>query len=104
MQQSIKITQIEGVSAGLIFEAFKCLENRIKALDEKLKPTEPQNDYLTRNEVVELLKVSYVTIHDWTNKGFLKSYRLGNKVFYKRAEIDAAMVEIKKGGARNEAV
>jgi excisionase family DNA binding protein len=99
--EAAKITQIEGVTARQIFEAFKCLESKIEALKNQPTPT-PAPGYLNRQDVAKLLGVSGVTVWDWTNKGFLKAYRLGNKVFYKAAEIDAAMVEIKKGGRRNE--
>lgn len=98
-----RMTQIDGLAAVQIFEAFKCLENKIDNL--KSEPVKPQahEGYLTRQEVAKLLKVSLVTLTDWTNKGLLKSYRLGQKVYYKAAEIDAAMIEIKRGGQRNEA-
>ncbi|MEI6410260.1 MAG: helix-turn-helix domain-containing protein [Bacteroidota bacterium] len=99
---SEKVFQVESVSARQIFEAFKCLETKIDALNtQTTKPAAPDG-YLTRQEVSDLLKVSLVTVSDWTNKGILKAYRLGQKVFFKRAEIDAAMVEIKKGGRRDE--
>ena len=102
MENTVKLTQIEGISARQIFEAFKCLENQIETLKEQIKPPKVEERYLSRNQVSEILGVSLVTVHDWTGKGFLKAYRLGQKVFYKAAEIDAAMVEIKKGGRRYE--
>lgn len=96
------MTQIEGLTADQFFKAFAYLESKIETLKTQ-GPTPCKIDgYLTRQEVSKLLKVSAVTVHDWTNKGFLKSYRLGQKVYYKAAEIDAAMVEIQKGGQRNE--
>ena len=99
--ESIKTIQVEGISARQIFEAFKCIETKIDALQNPT-PTAPAPGYPNRQDVAKLLGVSGVTVWDWTNKGFLKAYRLGNKVFYKAAEIDGAMVEIKKGGRRNE--
>lgn len=100
MNQVLKVTQIEGIPANTIIEAFKCLERKIEsALEEREAKKAVPIEYLTRNEVIKLLKVSSVTVHDWTNKGFLKAYRLGNKVYYKQNEIEAAMTEIKKGGA-----
>ncbi|MFN8304049.1 MAG: helix-turn-helix domain-containing protein [Saprospiraceae bacterium] len=98
--ESTKVFQVEGVSARQIFEAFKCLETQIQNLKPQ-QTTAAAEGYLNRQEVAELLRVSVVTVHDWTGKGFLKSYRLGQKVYYKRSEIDAAMIEIKKGGRRD---
>lgn len=97
----VQVTQIEGITAAQFFAAIQNLEAQIKAMTET-KSTRQQiaNEagYLTRGEVITLLRVSAVTVNDWTNKGFIKAYRMGNKVYYKRSEIDAAMVEIKKGG------
>jgi excisionase family DNA binding protein len=100
MQVAEKMTQIDGVSARQIFEAFKTLESKIEDLKTQAPPA-PAPGYLSRQEVAKMLNVSLVTLNDWTNKGFLKAYRLGQKVFYKAAEIDAAMVEIKKGGRQH---
>lgn len=98
LMENTRIFQVEGVTATQFFEVFKCLETQIKELKEQTQKREPKEGYLTRQQVAELLGVSLVTLTDWTNKGFISSYRLGNKVYYKRSEIDAAMVEIKKGG------
>lgn len=99
IMDKIIVTQIEDIPAQIIIEAFKCLEQKIDNIaDEAKRPKTLPSNYLTRGEVITLLKVSAVTVHDWTNKGFLKAYRLGNKVYYKQPEIDAAMIEIKKGG------
>jgi excisionase family DNA binding protein len=68
----------------------------LRKLETLLKATE-KPDLLTRHEVAEMLKISIVTVHEWTNKGHLKSYRLGGKVFFKRHEIDAALLPIPKG-------
>ncbi len=84
MNNVAKMTQIDGLTAGQIFEAFKCLEQKIETLKAPA-PVQKSDGYLTRQEVSKLLKVSAVTVHDWTNKGFLKAYRLGQKgVFQSR--------------------
>ncbi|MBN8676694.1 MAG: helix-turn-helix domain-containing protein [Chitinophagales bacterium] len=98
MNRSILLEQMSGEQ---ILARFDILEAQLKTLQNQPTPT-PAPGYLSRQEVAKLLRVSGVTVWDWTNKGFLKAYRLGNKVFYKAAEIDGAMVEIKKGGRRNE--
>ena len=48
---------------------------------------------LTRREVVNMLKISLVTLHDWTNKGVLKAYKVGNRVYYKADEVRASLVQ-----------
>ena len=58
-------------------------------------PAEIKPDYLTQDEVAQLLKVSKVTIIKYTRNGNLKGYRIGRRVRYKRNEIDKALKEIK---------
>lgn len=92
----IKTLQIEGIDAQtLISNIEELLEEKISKFS-KNNNTIPSITYLTRKEVGDLFKVSLVTIHSWTNKGLLKSYRIGNKVRYKRHEIEQALVEIHK--------
>lgn len=59
-------------------------------LKRQFQPKEPA-EYLTRNEVKDLLKVDLSTVHNWTKKGKLKSYGLGNRVYYKRSEVEQAI-------------
>ena len=58
----------------------------VQAQIEKLMTTfqtkEP-TEYLTRNEVKELLHINLSTVHNWTKKGKLKSYGIGNRIYYK---------------------
>lgn len=61
-----------------------------KANQEKVKPSD---DLLTMPEVVKLLKVSKVTIHNWKKKGIIKSHKIGRKLFFKKEEI---LEDIKK--------
>ena len=52
---------------------------------------QPQEEYLTRKELAKLFKVTLPTISDWSNKGILKPYRLGNLVRFKRSDINKAL-------------
>lgn len=58
-------------------------------------PTE-QTKYLTREDVAKLLQINVSSVFNWTKKGTLKSYQLEGRVYYKLAEIESAMVELKK--------
>ena len=68
--------------------AFK-LEEKFNELKTQFQPKEP-TEYLTRTEVRNLLKVNMSTLHLWTKKGLLKSYSVGNRIYYKRHEIENA--------------
>lgn len=59
-------------------------------LKKEFQPKTP-TEYLTRNEVKDLLKVDLSTIHNWTKRGKLKAYGLGNRVYYRRDEVEQAI-------------
>lgn len=56
--------------------------------------SEEFTELLTRSEVVELLKISLPTLSEWTKKGWLNSYRIGNSIRYKRSEIINSLKQI----------
>lgn len=68
----------------------------------QIKQSIPQPEQLlTREETAKLLQVDLSTLWAWSKKGKLKSYGIGNRVFYKRSEIEAALIPLnEKGGAK----
>ena len=83
---NIKSLQIEQIDAQTIFNKFDAIIIAINALKLQTASTNDES-LLTRQEVADLLKVSLVTVWSWTGKGILKSYRIGNKIRYKKSEI-----------------
>ena len=61
-------------------------------IDLQPKSTE---EYLTRNDVSQMLKVDLSTVHNWTKEGKLKRYGIGKRIYFKRSEIENALVEIR---------
>lgn len=89
-----KITQVFGITPEELKETIlNDVRDELNTLAQNFQPTEPQ-EYLTRKEVSEILKVSLVTLHDWNKKKILNPYRLGNLIRYKRSEIDDALIRI----------
>jgi hypothetical protein len=43
-----------------------------------------------------MLKIDLSSVHNWTKKGILTSYQIGGRVYYKRAEVESAIIELKK--------
>lgn len=75
--------------------------NGVKSIIDDLKknyePKQPE-EYLTREEVSALLKINLSTLWSWTKKDKLTSYGIkgeGNRIYYKRSEIESALVELK---------
>ncbi len=71
------------------------VKNQLENFKRHFQPKEP-TEYLTRKEVSDLFKVDISTIHNWTVKGILKAYSIGRRVYYKRDEIELAIVELEK--------
>lgn len=53
----------------------------------QFQPKEP-TVYLTRKEVCQLLQIDFSTLHRWAKRGKLTAYGIGNRVYYKRKEIE----------------
>lgn len=72
----------------LIQDIKKEIIPELKAeLCKEFQPKEPCI-YLSRQEVCEMLHVDLSTLHRWRKDGTLVAYGLGNRVYFKRNEID----------------
>ena len=56
-------------------------------LSAQFQPKEP-TEYLTRSEVCKLLKIDLSSLHRWRKEGKLPSYGMGNRVYFKRSEVE----------------
>lgn len=96
-----KAIQIESIDALTLLEKLDSLASDIKSIHANFQPKEPPQ-YLSRQQVADMFGISLVTVGEWTQKGILTAYRLGNRVYFKRHEIEAALVNIKGKGGRHE--
>jgi hypothetical protein len=74
-------------------ETINALIAQVQELSKNLQPKEPE-EYLTRLDVAKLCKVSISTVSNWKNDGVITAYGMGGRVYYKRSEIDKAMIKI----------
>lgn len=75
-------------------EVNKPVINSINAGFEKiLKEFQPKQptEYLTRNQVKELLNVDLSTVHNWTKRGKLQAYGIAGRIYYKRSEVEQSI-------------
>ncbi len=99
MKQSIIL---HDVSPEEIANLFQGLQQQLTDLKKNLEPKKP-TELLTRNEVAELLKVDLSTIHNWCKNGKLLPFGIGNRIYFKRSDIENTLVNLsKKKGAENE--
>lgn len=71
------------------------VKNQLDELKKSFQPKEP-TEYLTRNEVAQLLKVDLSTVHNWCKSGKLQPYGLGSRVYFKRSEIEECIIKLNK--------
>lgn len=61
-------------------------QNSVKTIDDEV--------YYTRKQVASLFDVELSTIHNWSKKGILHPVGLGNRVYFKRSEIEQALIRL----------
>jgi len=69
------------------------IDKKFEDLKKHLQPKEP-TQYLTRNEVAEMLSIDISTVHNLSVKGTLQKYQIGGRVLYKREEIEHAITKL----------
>lgn len=62
----------------------------------------PSGAFLTKREVAELLRLSELTIHRLVERGLLACYRLGRRVRFRAADVEAFVLSRRFGGGRTE--
>lgn len=88
---SNKVTQVYNTTPEeLIKDIKQVVEDKFSELSSTLSPKEPE-DWITRKQLKEMLSVSYVSIHNWCDKGIIKSYKIGAKTLFKRSEIEKVL-------------
>ncbi len=75
----------------VISEAVRTEMAKLPFAQQTVTPDNEQaNNILTREAAAEYFHISLPTLNSYTKSGLLKGYRLGNRVFYKRSELEAA--------------
>lgn len=82
-------------------EQISSLQTTLQGVNSKLdlllntfKQKSP-DDLCTSKDLEEEFKVSRSTIHRWSKSGILKKLQIGNRTYFKRAEVEAALTELK---------
>ena len=90
--QTIQITQL---SPEQFEEAIRnAVKSQFDSLKREINPAKPKEEYLSRREVAELLKIELSTLHNWCKKGKLKPYGIGNRVYFLRSDIEKALTPL----------
>jgi hypothetical protein len=63
---------------------------------KKTLNTHNPDELLTREQTCKFLQIDSSTLWAWTNKGKVKAYGIGNRRYYKKAELLESLQLIKK--------
>ena len=69
------------------------VKTQLELLKKDFQPKDP-TEYLTRQQVAKMLHIDLSTLHTWTKKVKLNSYGIVGRVYYKRNEIEQALIKI----------
>ena len=86
--------QLISVSLEELKEAIlKGVDQRLESITSHFQ-LKDREEYLTRQETADYLKVDLSTLYHWTKAGKLASYGIGNRVYYKLSDIEAAVIPL----------
>jgi excisionase family DNA binding protein len=74
----------------------KVVEEKIKQIFTSSFQSKEYNyqEYATRREIAEKLRISLPTLNNYTKDETLKGYRIGGRVLYKWSEVESALSQI----------
>lgn len=77
----------------------KLIKEGVKSQLEDFKKTfntHNPDELLTREQTCKFLQIDSSTLWHWTNKGKVIAYGIGNRRYYKRAELIECLTRLKK--------
>ena len=66
---------------------------QLQELRKEFQPKTP-TEYLTRSEVSKMLKVDISTVHNWGKSGKLQRHAIGNRIYFKRSEVERSIIQL----------
>ena len=90
-----KIIQIQDVTLDELTEAVsEKLMKKIKLYMNQVEESKDHDTYLTREEAAKYFSISLGTLWSWTKKGVVQSCRIGNRVYYLKADLKKAVYRL----------
>jgi excisionase family DNA binding protein len=75
------------------------IRHEMQEFSKNFTPKEP-TVWITRKNASELLGVSLVTIHNWTKDGIIIAYKIGNRVRFKRSDLENILLNSNKRASK----
>lgn len=74
-------------------EMFGANSSNEKVSNNKKLSIESEESFLTRQQAADYLQMSLPTLHQYTKNGWITSYRIGNKIRYRKADLETALTK-----------
>jgi hypothetical protein len=94
-QNFMSSTMLHNISEEQLMNFFSRINAQFLEINKKISQ-KPKEELLTREDVARILKCDLSTVHNWTKKGFLKSYGINGRVYFKMHEIECALIPINR--------
>jgi hypothetical protein len=89
-------TLLHNISSEQLFNKLSELKKELCENFQRPKQSESvKEELMTPEEVALYFKKHKDTILNWTKKGFLIKYGIGRAVYYKRSEVESAIIPLK---------
>ena len=90
-------TLLQNVSTEQLTELItNVFKTQLQDFKKEFTTQTENDDLMTREQVLELLKINASTLWHWQNKGRITVYKFANKCYYKRSELMATISSLKK--------
>lgn len=88
------VTQLHNTTPEQLQDAIlQGVKQQLEELKKQYQPKEPE-EYLSRAEVAKMLKVDISTVHNWGKSGKLTKWAIGNRIYFKRSEVEQAIIQL----------
>jgi|SRR5690554_1695414 len=81
---SISVNDLEAIIKKSVLEVLENTQSR---------PQPEEDGFLTREETAKHLHISKGTLDTYTKEGLIKAEKLGNRVLYRKSDINEALSE-----------
>jgi len=71
------------------------VKSQLQDFKKEISTHDPE-ELLTRTETCKYLQIDSSTLWHWTNKGKVIAYGIGNRRYYKKAELLECLIPLKK--------
>jgi len=97
MQQVSNSILLQNLSPEDLSELIRAVfKKEFEDLKKDFNTQTANDDLMTREQCLELLKINPSTLYLWQKKGKINVYKFSNKCYYKRSEILNGITLLKK--------